>query len=166
MQKKIKQFLLPQNSNAKNRNSIFLWFLLCFLIAVSLGFLNGYNLGKCQKEESSISVISIKDCDSSKAELNKTIKELHLDSLMLRQDIKSLIEGTTDPNKNVQNYVDAEMYPDHLGTIHLMDADLIKIRTNFKELAISYKDLSENYKTLQSNFSTYKTFHPDPKKSD
>ncbi|MBK7965228.1 MAG: hypothetical protein IPK10_07985 [Bacteroidetes bacterium] len=87
MLERIWEFLFPSNSNAKNRNEIFLWFLVCFVIAIVITFWNGYQLGKCNCSEKNLSLTSdtlhIKNLEAEN-------KRLKLDGDATRIDINKL----------------------------------------------------------------------------
>ena len=84
MIEKIWEFLFPSNSNAKNRNTVFVWFLLCFILAMVIAFYNGYFLGKCKCD----ALQGLSSADSAMVlRLNSRIKTIEEDSIKKQNDL-------------------------------------------------------------------------------
>lgn len=117
MIKRIIEFLLPSNSNAKNRNGIFLLFLSCFVIAMIITFINGYYYGVCDCAMKSTKFQS----DSVKISmLEKRVENLIADSTNKFNQLKALdniagkslytkIKETNDPSDLMEAWRDVSL---------------------------------------------------------
>lgn len=113
MSNKVRDFFLPANTNAANRARIFGWFLVCFLICLFLGIVNGYHLGRSNDSLMMIKGVNndvsykkkIFEADS----LQKLVKRYETDSAGLNNNIDSLVSisqllinySFDDPTKNL-----------------------------------------------------------------
>ncbi len=130
------EFLLPSNSNAKNRNDIFLWFLACFIISMTIAFWNGYQIGKCNCTGSNLSLpsdtIQIRDLKAENERLEK-------DSTSIRNDINQLISSIKyDSIKNLNTPIELNTYSVNLSNLNVRDASLQNIKLVVADI-IKYK---------------------------
>ena len=127
MLERIWEFLFPSNSNAKNRNEIFLWFLVCFVIAMVITFWNGYQLGKCNCLEKNSSLYSdtlhIKNLEAE----NKQLKEVGDATRIDINKLKSKIDY--EKLKDLNDPFQLTDYSQTVSLLEIRDSSLQNIKS-------------------------------------
>jgi len=163
MLEKIWEFLFPSNSNAKNRITIFLWFLACFIFAMVFTFWNGYYLGKCNYSGTN----SVSACDTTRyKKLEIENQRLKDDSALIRVDIHLLVRKLDYQKlKNSYDPLELNEYSSNLTQNTILKDSALRIIKSVSADIINYKSMiiSNNDDTIKARKEEIESLKEDVK---